>query len=473
MKLIFLTFLLAVTSIAAFSQTARQPSKLEGTRWGVVYDIPDTKKVKVAKSVPYSANLTVDIYSPPNAKPADKRPAVIFLNAIGDGPEGKVKDWGIYSSWPRLMAAEGMIGISMDADGEKIQESLASVFDFIAKSGSKYGIDPDRLGVYAASANVTQSAIFLMGPNAPKGIKAAALYYGGAPEMAPRRDLPVLFIIAESDMPRMAASLPGLWQRVAETKAPWTLQMASGMPHALDAFEDTDGARRIVQQTIAFWKSHLEPVPPPTWPHSREREIIAAIFGNDAAKAVPLLAEFLKENPNDGEAYSQYGRMLASLRRFDESADAYEKAVALGVDNGGVFNGLGQTRLNQKRWQEAINYLNKAVEKGNRSSLTYGQIAWAQLNLNRNEDAVKSYEKAFEAGIPAGANTRGIAYYNMACAYTRMKNVDKAFEALNKAVAEGYTNRRSIETDTDFEPLRSDPRFTQLLGRLPASGPNN
>lgn len=344
------------------------------------------------------------------------------------------------------------------------------MFDFLAKSGPKYGIDPSRLGVYAASANVTQSAIFLMGPDAPKGIKAAALYYGGAPEMAPRRDLPVLFIIAESDMPRMGPSLPGLWQRVAETRAPWTLQMASGMPHAFDAFQDTDDARRIVQQTIAFWKSHLEPVPQPDWKPSRERAIVAAIFGNDAARAVPLLSQYLAENPNDGEAYNQYGRMLAMLRRTEEAGAAYEKAVALGMAGPMTYGGLGQARLAQKRWREAIDYLTKSLDGGFQSSLTYGQIAWAHLNLNQNEDSIRSYEKAFEVGIPPGPNTRGVAYYNMACAYTRLKNIDKAFETLGKAVDEGYNDRGSIESDTDLAPLKADPRFAKLLSRLrPAS----
>ena len=68
------------------------------------------------------STLGIDIYSPPGMKSGEKRPAVIFLNAIGDSPSGKVKEWGIYSSWPRLIAANGMIGISMDADGSNLRQ---------------------------------------------------------------------------------------------------------------------------------------------------------------------------------------------------------------------------------------------------------------------------------------------------------------------------------------------------------------
>ena len=55
----------------------------------------------------------------------------------------------------------------------------------------------------------------------------------------------------------------------------------------------------------------------------------------------------------------------------------------------------------------------------------------------------------------------------MACAYARLKNVDKAFEMLTKAIDEGFANRNSLETDADLAPLRGDARFAQLLARVP------
>ena len=468
MKNFALFVLIFIFSIDLFAQT-NERSPLDATNWGVVYDIPATKNVRVKTDVPYSGNLTLDIYSPPNAKPNDKFPAVIFLNAIGDTPNNKVKNWEIYKSFPRLIAAHGMVGISMDMDGTRIQESLRALFDFLGKEGAKHGIDAARLGVYAASANVTQSTIYLMSENASKGIKAAALFYGGAPstETRIRKDLPVLFILAEGDLGGLGQSSANLWQRVSEARAPWTLQFASNLPHAFDAFTDNDESRRVIQQAIAFWKSNLEPVPQPDWKPSPAREIVSTIYWNNAPKAVELLSKYIAENPNDGAAYNNYGRMLAQLQRFDEAGAAYEKALALGVNHGGIYFGLGQTRMAQKRYEEAVNNMTKAIELGARNSFTYGQLAFAQMNLNRNEDALKTYEKAFEAGIPPGANTRGLAYYNMACAYARLKQNDKAFEMLNKTVDEGFVNRQTFETDTDLAPLRTDARWQTFLARLP------
>jgi Tfp pilus assembly protein PilF len=458
------------SSINLSAQNNQPVSPLTPTLYGVVYDVPATKNVSVKTDVPYAGNLTIDVYTPPNAKAGEKFPAVIFLNAIGDAPnQPKVKSWEIYKSFPRLVAAHGIIGISMEMDGARIQESLRALFDFLEKDGAKHGIDATRLGVYAASANVTQSTVYLMGDGASKGIRAAALYYGAAPapDARIRQDLPVLFILAEGDLGGLGQQAVSLWQRVTEARAPWTLVFASRMPHAFDAFADTDESRRIIQQTIAFWKSNLEPVPQPGWKPSLAREVVAALYGNNPQRSVEVLSRWIAENPKDSVAYQQMGRNLSQLRRYDEANAAYEKALELGGTDARIYLGLGQIRSGQKRYEEAANFLTKAVEGGARNSLVYGQLAFTQMNLNRNEDALKSYEKAFEAGIPPGANTRGLAYYNMACAYARLKQHDKAFEMLSKSIDEGFNNRQTFETDTDLAPLRADARFQELLKRLP------
>ena len=471
MKKAAILVLIFAFSTSSFAQNTAPQSPLDGRLYGVVYDVPATKDVRVKEDVPYLGDLKIDIYSPPEAKPGEKRPAVIFLNAIGDAPgQAKVKSWGIYRSFPRLVAAHGMVGISMEADGARIQESLRGLFEFLEKDGAKHGIDATRLGVYAASANTTQSIVYLMSETAAKGIRAAALFYGAtpSPETRIRKDLPVLFILAEGDLAGgFGQQAVPLWQRVTTERVPWTLQFASNLPHAFDAFTDTDESRRIIQQAIAFWKSNLEPVQQPAWKPSEARAVVAALYGNNPQKSAEVLAKWIAGNPRDTLAYQQYGRALAQLQRYDEANAAYEKALELGGTDAGIYVGLGQMRLGQKRFEEAVNYLTKATEGGARYSQIYGQIAFAQMNLNRNEEAIKSYEKAFEAGIPPGANTRGIAYYNMACAYARLKQTDKAFEMLNKAVDEGMNNRQTFETDTDLASLRADARFQTLLARLP------
>lgn len=476
LKITFCIFLIVISALSAAAQTpntAPPRSQLDPTVYGVVLDTPATKKVTVKTDITYFTSpagaQTIDVYTPPGARAGEKLPAVIFLNAIGDRPGDKVKNWGIYSSWPRLVAAHGMVGISMDADGARIQESLRGLFDFLVRDGAKHGIDADRIGVYAASANVTQSSIYLLGENAHKGIKAAALFYGGVPDATPRRDLPVLFIVAEGDMAGgIGRGVPPLWQKVIDARAPWTLVFASRMPHAFDAFEDNDESRRHVMQALAFWKTHLEPVPAPTWTPSAARAIVSATYGTDYQRTADLLTKYTVDNPSDAQGFILMGRTMSQLQRPDDAAAAFEKAIALAPDDPRVHAGMGQVRSGQRRYEDAARHFEKAIAGGFRSSMMYGQLAWAQLNLKQNAESIKSYENAFNAGIPPGANTRGLAYYNMACAYVRLGQADKAFEMLGKAVDEGFKTRATYEGDEDLAPLRTDPRFAELLKRLAA-----
>ncbi len=466
------TALMLITFVTPAAHAAAPTSALDPSRFGIVYDTPGTKQVRLVPNVPYWQDardtLAIDIYQPPAAKRGELRPVVVFINAIGDRPDSRVKEWGIYRGWPRLVAAHGLVGVSMDANGERIQECLARAFAFLTAKGAAYGIDGARIGVYAASANVRGAWEFLGKPDAPKQVRAAALYYGNPPATAPRTDLPVLFVVAASDAPRMSADLDSLWHRVVAVGAPWTLTYGAGLPHGFDGLADNDDSRRLIQQTIAFWQSHLLPVPQPTWAHSEARDMLAVMFGSDPQAKVRVLAPWLAAHPDDPAALMPYAQALRDLRRFDEATVAFERLYALDSANVMVAAQLGTFRLNQQRWAEAVALLTRAVAAGFTDSRTLGQLGYAELGANRNEDAVRHYEQAFAAGIPAGRNTRGAASYNLACGYARVGRKQDALDALARAVDEGFG--QGMADDADFASLRTEPRFRELLARVAGRG---
>lgn len=66
---------------------------------------------------------------------------------------------------------------------------------------------------------------------------------------------------------------------------------------------------------------------------------------------------------------------------------------------------------------------------------------------------------------PEGFST----WYNVACAYAVIGDIDAAIDALAKALRRGSGNRGWIANDPDFDNLRADPRFQQLLDATPAT----
>jgi len=447
---------------------AQQPSPFEPANFGVVYELSAMARVRVEKNVTYlrsgARELQLDIALPPDAK--GPLPAVVFLNGIGDRLPDRVKEWGIYSSWPRLIAACGMAGVSMDCDGEHIPESLAGVFAFLEREGPRHGVDGSRLGVYAASANASESSRFLLRAEAPKNVRAAVFYYGAPEAPLLRRDLPVLCVTAESDLGGVRERIAALVTRVLADGAPWTFELATGMPHAFDAFADNDASRATIQRTIAFWKSHLEPLPQPSWQPSAERAILAAMFGNDTEGIVRLLGGWITAHPESAAGYAARGTALCRMRRGNEARGDLEKALQLGSTDAGVHGCLGMVLAGEGKHAPAVEHMRAAIAGEWYGSELFGTLGHSLLVLGRNEEAVQAYERSLELGVPPGPQTLGLANFNLACGYARLGRVADALTAVERAVEQRFGTRRAYEGDADLKPLREEERFQLALERL-------
>ena len=56
--------------------------------------------------------------------------------------------------------------------------------------------------------------------------------------------------------------------------------------------------------------------------------------------------------------------------------------------------------------------------------------------------------------------------YNLACSYSLMLEIDKAFGAMKLALECGYDDLNYLEVDDDLEHLRKDERFQEYFDRL-------
>jgi tetratricopeptide (TPR) repeat protein len=79
--------------------------------------------------------------------------------------------------------------------------------------------------------------------------------------------------------------------------------------------------------------------------------------------------------------------------------------------------------------------------------------------------ATEEYDKAYEVLAEARDEYPDDAglLYNLACAESRLGRTDEALEHLEQS----FTQKRfkdAAVTDPDFDPIRDDPRFTQLVG---------
>ncbi len=121
---------LSVLPIYSLGQSDLSPEIREMARrvmMPVVYKVEGMNEVKVVENLKYTktddANILMDIYEPTNLAKAAKRPVVIFVHG-GAKPEWTAKDWGFYTSWGRLIAASGFVGVTFTHRLEYPNKSL-------------------------------------------------------------------------------------------------------------------------------------------------------------------------------------------------------------------------------------------------------------------------------------------------------------------------------------------------------------
>jgi acetyl esterase/lipase len=128
----------------------------------IVHNVPRTDKVNVKTTLKYTVakdeNLLMDVYTPPGISKTEKLPAVIFVHG-GAGSEFTAKDWGIYTSWGRVIGGSGMAAVTfthrltprkrtmVDSSAD-----LQAAIDYVRKNADSLNIDKDRLCLAAFSA---------------------------------------------------------------------------------------------------------------------------------------------------------------------------------------------------------------------------------------------------------------------------------------------------------------------------------
>src|SRR5262249_28111893 len=136
-------------------------------------------------------------------------PVVIFVNGVGDAGDNPLRDWAIYQDWCRLVAARGMCGIVYGVGPGRTREGLDELGDYLRRDGALHGLDADRIGLFACSANVGTGLPWAMG--AAPGLRCAVFYYGGVGVDSLRTDLPVYYVKSQKDGAGLNASIDQLW----------------------------------------------------------------------------------------------------------------------------------------------------------------------------------------------------------------------------------------------------------------------
>lgn len=461
-----------LSALAAAQDAPRPADPLDMTTYRLVVREAGMDEAREQADQVYDAKrgLKFDLFTPRGHDAKRPIPAVVFANGVGTAPDGpQLKDWAIYDDWARLMAARGMIGVTMDSERETAGADLALLIEHLRANAAKYGIRPDRLGVYACSANVRSTLPLLMGDR-PDGVAAAVICYGSAPVDSFDLELPLMHVVVGGDGDFAARDAQRLWMRAVTTRAPWTMVYAVRLPHAFDAVDRSPESIGTTRRIADFFEFELESnLPTDEDPSESLAERATRLsYAGDGAQAAAAWLELAEGSPRRAELRLRAASCLARVNRFAQAEPLLREAIDAGSDEPGVLRDFGRCLVFLGREQDAVPYLERVIEAGVDDSSLMAMLGHAALMRSDNDAGLTWYERAFATGMQPGPAGHGVAAWNLACAYARKGRVDDAIVKLGEAFDHGFGSSADLAGDTDLAPLRSDPRWRELEARAQA-----
>ncbi len=163
-------------------------------------------------------------------------------------------------------------------------------------------------------------------------------------------------------------------------------------------------------------------------------------------------------DPLSSSADAHVGLALYRARRFEDAAAELRKAIEFNPQALDAHMFLGFVYIQQGKKDEAITELRAVVQLSERNPSMLALLGYAYASAGR-EIEVKAIMNELQAGKQP-VNPIVMAMINIA-----LGENDRAFEWLEKAFDERAWQLGFLKVEPIFDPLRKDPRFTDLMRR--------
>jgi serine/threonine protein kinase/Flp pilus assembly protein TadD len=150
---------------------------------------------------------------------------------------------------------------------------------------------------------------------------------------------------------------------------------------------------------------------------------------------------------------------LVYARRFDDGIEQYRKALEMGQHDAHL--GLGSAYAAKGAYREAVSEFQKYAELDRGTPRSIAALAYAHARLNERSEALSAVEQ-----LKTLSKHRYVPASTIALVYIGLGDKDQAFAWLEKAYDERAYSLVFLKVSPAFDPLRSDPRYAELLRRI-------
>jgi tetratricopeptide (TPR) repeat protein len=142
----------------------------------------------------------------------------------------------------------------------------------------------------------------------------------------------------------------------------------------------------------------------------------------------------------------------------------YRESIKLNPNNAFVYTNLGNLVFRYNNNLDEAEFLyKKAIEIDAKDYIAYFNLG---ILLTKDKSLFNEAELAYTKAIEINPNYAH-AYFNIACLRSisrKEENKDYAFKNLKMAIELDSKQKDFAKTDPDFDFIRDDPRFAEIVG---------
>jgi uncharacterized protein HemY len=185
----------------------------------------------------------------------------------------------------------------------------------------------------------------------------------------------------------------------------------------------------------------------------------------------------LGKEPHSARLLNKIGITELMMQRYGEARKSFEKSIKADRKFADAYNNLGVVYYESKKYGAAVKEYRRAIAIDSNSASFFNNMGAALFSKKEFEPAVAAYQHALEidpevferssrGGVQAqlpSPEDRAHYDYTVAKLYAKMGFSDQSLEFLRKAMEEGYKDFKNVYKDEEFDQLRKDKRFTELV----------
>ncbi|MDX1570271.1 MAG: tetratricopeptide repeat protein [Xanthomonadales bacterium] len=195
---------------------------------------------------------------------------------------------------------------------------------------------------------------------------------------------------------------------------------------------------------------------------------LALFIGEKYDEAEAEFERAIELNPNLFESYYYYGLACSSKGDFAKAVEMYREAMEVNPNDyqsplflAQAYSSMGRRQDEMRVRLASLNTIQRHLELNPHDTRALYCAANNLVSIGEKEKGREMAERALGQD-----ENEPVVLYNVACFYAMQGNSDRSLELLERAVEQGWGDRAWLETDSDLNSLRDNPRFKELLEKV-------